>query len=524
MLPTSLIIIFGRRARVIRVSSKGVALSPTLGSNDLRTVEVPPNPSALIESMRDIGYSLGTALADLIDNSLTAGAHTIRIVADTSSAAPRLGILDDGSGMDEATLVDAMRLGTRSPLEERDRSDLGRFGLGLKTASFSQCRRLTVLTKRDGLMHCARWDLDYVVQVNEWRVQIPEHTDGIPWAGELGETGTLVVWETLTAGALGGANESDLVHELDEARFHLELVFHRFLAGEHGLRKVNILLNARPLVPFDPFHTKHPATIVGSEERIRFEDADVFVRAFTLPHHSKVSPADWERYAGKEGYLKNQGFYVYRERRLILHGTWFGLTRQTELTKLARVRVDMPNALDAAWKIDIKKASAQLPNPIRKRLAKIIEPLGVSSKRVYRTRGQKLFEATLIPLWNRIQDKGEILYRINVEHPIVDNLLSQLEPASRDNLLKLLEVAGSALPMDAIFADLGETLDEHRNTSTTDDALHYAASITFDHLTGSGYSPADAMAIMQDAEPFRSSWRRTRQMLQMDNSLTNCKT
>ena len=472
--------------------------------------------------MRDIGYSLGTALADLIDNSLTAGARTIRIVADTSSAVPRLGILDDGSGMDEATLVNAMRLGTRSPLEERDRSDLGRFGLGLKTASFSQCRRLTVLTRRDGAMHCARWDLDYVVAANEWRVQIPESTDGIPWTEELDETGTLVVWETLTAGALDGANESDLVRELDEARSHLELVFHRFLAGEHGLHKVNIFLNERPLVPFDPFHTIHPATIVGSEERIRFEGADVFVRAFTLPHHSKVSSADWDRYAGKEGYLKNQGFYVYREKRLILRGTWFGLTRQTELTKLARVRVDMPNTLDAAWRIDIKKASAQLPSPIRKRLAKIIEPLGVSSKRVYRTRGRKLFEATPIPLWNRIQDKGQIRYRINVSHPIVDNLASELEPASRDNLLRLLEIAGSALPMDAIFSDLGETLDEHRNTSTTDDALYYAATTTFSYLTASGYSTVNAMAVMQDAEPFRSSWRRTRTMLQANDPPTDC--
>ncbi|WP_419838414.1 ATP-binding protein [Candidatus Poriferisodalis sp.] len=463
--------------------------------------------------MRDIGYSLGTALADLVDNCLTAGAHTIRIVADTSSAAPRIGILDDGVGMDEATLVDAMRLGTRSPLEERDRSDLGRFGLGLKTASFSQCRQLTVVTKQDGAAHSARWDLDYVAKTNEWLVQVPETTAGIPWAEELGDTGTLVLWETLTAGVLEGADESDLIRELDDARSHLELVFHRFLAGEPGLHKVKILMNERPLEPFDPFHSKHPATIVGSEERIRFEGEAVIVKAFTLPHHSKVSSVDWDLYAGREGYLKNQGFYVYREGRLILHGTWFGLTRQTELAKLARVRVDMPNSLDTAWKIDIKKASAQLPNPIRKRLARIIEPLGASSKRVYRTRGRRLAEATPIPLWNRLQNKGDVLYRLNVTHPMVDNLASQLEPEHHNDLMKLLEVVGSALPLDTIFSDLGETPDQHRNTSTSDDALHYAATTTLDYLTENGYSVADAMTVMQDTEPFKSSWKRTRQML-----------
>ena len=125
----------------------GEASSSKIEGDQMRIVEAPPNPSALIESMRDIGYSLGTALADLIDNSLTAGAETIRIFADTSGPALRVGIHDDGAGMNEASLLDAMRLGARSPLEERERSDLGRFGLGLKTASFSQCRVLTVVTK-----------------------------------------------------------------------------------------------------------------------------------------------------------------------------------------------------------------------------------------------------------------------------------------------------------------------------------------------------------------------------------------
>ena len=467
--------------------------------------------------MRDIGYTLGTALADLIDNSLTAGAHTVRIIADTSSAAPCIGILDDGSGMDEATLQDAMRLGTRSPLEERDRSDLGRFGLGLKTASFSQCRRLTVVTKRDGSTRSARWDLDYVVDTNRWLVQVPEIIDNIPWVEELGDTGTLVLWETLTTPTVEDANEADFIRELDEARSHLELVFHRFLAGERGLPKVSILMNARPLEPFDPFYAKHPATIAGSEERIRFEGQEVVVRAFTLPHHSKVSSADWDLYAGKEGYLKNQGFYVYREKRLILHGTWFGLARQTELTKLTRVCVDMPNTLDAAWKIDIKKASAQLPSPIRRRLARIIEPLGASSKRVYRSRGRKLVDDTPIPLWIRVQHKDELLYRINVEHPMVEDLVNRFTPECHGDFLKLLEVTASALPMDAIFFDLGENLGRYQNTSTSDDALSYAAHLAFDHLKANGYSSADALEVLQGTEPFKSNWKRTSAMLEADD-------
>ena len=151
----------------------------------------------------------------------------------------------------------------------------------------------------------------------------------------------------------------------------------------------------------------------------------------------------------------SQGFYVYRERRLIIHGTWFGLARQVELTKLARVRIDMPNSLDGAWKIDVKKASAQLPPPVRDRLRRIIEPLGAASKRVYRTRGRKLIEENRIPVWSRIQNKNQISYRINDEHPMVLNLLSRLPPEARGDLLRVIEVAGASLPMDALFADLG---------------------------------------------------------------------
>src|SRR5690606_29337856 len=119
-----------------------------------------------------------------------------------------------------------------------------------------------------------------------------------------------------------------------------------------GARKIVILLNKRPLEALDPFHSKHPATVIGPVETIKVSDSRVTVQAFTLPHHRKVTPDEWERYGGPEGYLKNQGFYVYREKRLILYGSWFGLAKQTELTKLARVRVDIPNDLDAEWKID----------------------------------------------------------------------------------------------------------------------------------------------------------------------------
>lgn len=481
----------------------------------MQTIDVPPRPSSLMESLRDIGYSMGTALADLLDNCVTAQASTIRIFVDTDDVEPRVGILDDGIGMTETDLIEAMRFGTRSPLEERGRHDLGRFGLGLKTASLSQCRAVTVVTRSGGVTAGARWDLDYIAESDEWRVQIPDDLQSVPWFEELGDSGTLVVLEKLDP--TGDEQEAsrggmDLVRRADEARRHLELVFHRFLAGEPGQRRVRILMNERPLDPYDPFHAGHPATMAGPTEKIRVNHHDIIVQPFTLPHHAKVTSAEWERHAGVEGYVQNQGFYVYRERRLIIHGTWFGLARKTELTKLARVRVDIPNGLDAVWKLDIKKASAQIPPTVRERLGRIIEPLTSASKRVYTGRGRRLVDENRIPVWIRVQDKNAIIYRVNPEHPVLAEFQSRLSPDMRGIFLKVIEITGASLPMDALFADLGGEPDRVANSATLD-ALRYAAETTYAHLMNGQRSSMDARAMMRVAEPFRSNWNLTEQLL-----------
>ena len=483
----------------------------------MRVFEIPPKPSPLIESIRAIGYSLSTSLADLVDNCIAARAETIQIFASLETPDLKIGILDDGVGMTEGELLEAMRLGSRSPLEERAQCDLGRFGLGLKTASFSQCRVLTVVTRTNGTMASARWNLDHIAESGKWQVQIPGDPTSVPWTEHLGSRGTLVVWEELGLSTENGDSNrimANFVRQMDDARSHLGLVFHRFLSGEPGHRKVSIQVNNRSLEPFDPFHSKHPATIAGPKERIRVAHEDVLVQPFTLPHRGKVTPAEWERYAGPEGYLRNQGFYVYRERRLIIHGTWFGLARQTELTKLARVRIDMPNALDGDWKIDVKKASAQLPPTVRERLRRIIEPLGAASKRVYRTRGRRLIEENRIPVWNRIQNNNQISYRINEQHPMVLDLLTRLPPEARGDLLRVIEVAGASLPTDALFADLGGDTTSVVGSAATEQALRYAAVTTFAHLRRMVRSIEDVLTMMRVAEPFRSNWERTEQILE----------
>lgn len=477
----------------------------------MRTIKVAPSATKLIESVRDIGYTLSTALADVIDNSVSAGASTIQLFTHIDDQGPRLGILDDGCGMPENVLHDAMRLGSVNPRDSRNQSDLGRFGLGLKTASFSQCRRLTVVTRWQGKTSAAIWDLDLVARENEWLVQIPDDLDGISWTDLLGNQGTLVIWDCidrLTEGKDSATDSEQFNRALASALDHLELVFHRFLAGEPGIRKIDIRLNNRALEAFDPFCSHHPATNAEPQEIISVHDYQVWIQAFTLPHHSKVSKEEWEYYAGPEGYLKNQGFYIYRARRLIIHGTWFGLARQQELTKLSRVRVDMPNNLDEEWKIDVRKSSARPPHVVRQRLKRVIERIVKGSKRTYTVRGRRLVSKDQLPVWDRLQNKNEISYRINPSHPVLADFSSRLLGRLQNDFVRVLELCGSALPMETIYADLGSRPNEVTNSLMSDEALFYTVETTVKHLADAGIESSEIIEMLQVAEPFRSNWGR----------------
>lgn len=458
--------------------------------------------------MRDIGYSLKTAVADVIDNSLTAGARRVDILADTHSGSPAVAILDDGCGMTETQLIEAMRPGTRSPLEGRDPRDLGRFGLGLKTASFSQCRRLTVVTRQSGSTSCARWDLDEVAASDDWIVELLDDTVEIPWIDRLGERGTLVVWQKLDrlVEQDSESGRAGLVSQIDEAAAHVEIVFHRFMSGEPGIRRIAFLLNGKELQPFDPFNSGNRATQFEEPETFTLGGQEVTFQVVTLPHHKKVSAAEWERYAGSEGYLKNQGFYLYRNRRLIIHGTWFGLARQTELTKLCRVRIEMPNGLDAAWKIDVKKASAQLPAPIRDRLRRVIERVGATSRRAYSARGTRLVSDTRLPVWTRNQSGNRISYGLNSEHPIIAGFLQQLEPALAREFGSILELVTATLPMDALVADIGAGSEQLSQRALTDLSFDEIVRGTYTNLRESGFSHDDIVLMLSSASPFREKW------------------
>ena len=389
----------------------------------------PPSAANLLESMRDIGYSLETALADLIDNSISADASTVEIFCIVAAEPPYVAIIDDGHGMDKRELFLAMQHGGVSTSATRTKKDLGRFGLGLKTASFSQCRSLTVISKKKGgdpVGLC--WDLDVVAEKNDWllRKLSDKEISEIPHISNIGEQGTIVLWhklDRLFEGEEGSKRSGVVDSKLETVRRHLSLVFHRFLHGELrslGFNKLEIKLNGYRIEGFDPFCTNNMATQTLPTQVVHVGNSRVAMTPYILPHHSRLTAAEYDYYQDRSDSLSNQGAYVYRNGRLMAWGDWFRLAPKGEATKLARVQIDFSNDLDEAWTIDIKKSRAQPPRQVRDGLRQIIEEGSKTSVRVHKGRGKKYFQETAAPFWERYADRElGISYKINKEHPMI---------------------------------------------------------------------------------------------------------
>lgn len=468
-------------------------------------IELQPEPAILIESLRDIGYSFNSALADIVDNSITAKASNVWIWAIPNEDDFQIAIIDDGEGLSRDNLLNAMRLGSTDPREYRSPDDLGRFGLGLKTASFSQCRKLTVASRCSSECSAFTWDLDTIVRDNGWTLlERSDHSD-IPFFDKLGNNGTLVLWEKLdrlTGNHVSG--QTDCARLISEAQNYLSLVFHRYLSGEKGIKRLSIYVNNRKLDPVDPFNLQNSATQSSPTEVIC---PGVTMQVFTLPHRSHYdSDAEYNRYALEGGYLKNQGIYLYRAKRLILYGTWFGLTKKSALTQLTRVKIDIDVNQDEAWKIDVKKVSAQAPEVVRKRLKSLIMTIGAPSKRAYKRRAVRLTNPEAFPIWNFEQVGSEKTYSINREHPVIRNLYESLDEANREQLDSAFSLIESTFPKEALFYDFAQNEEDvHFRTMPSDD-FAITCKTFFSALKSQGFDEQRIVDIMRSVEPFTSNW------------------
>ncbi len=419
-----------------------------------------PYAPILVESTRSIGYSFESALADIIDNSLGKNASEINVLF--SSKDPQyVAVVDNGTGMTEAELESAMRYGSRSSLDVRDKNDLGRFGLGLKTASLSQCRKLSVITKKNGQFNAACWDLDHIISEKDWSLICYRgiEAEELPFASNLVDmsSGTVVVWQVFDRILDGSANVQKVFDEkIERARNHVSLVFHRFMDNESIGSRVKIYFNYAPVEPIDPYLISNPATQPLTEQTLRINGSHIRVKPYILPYASKVSLKDRKKLGELCDLHSNQGFYIYRNKRLIIWGTWFRLIKTQELNKLARIRVDIPNTLDSIWEIDIKKSTASLPDAIKRNLIAIVENSVGRSEKVYKYRGRSTSKDNLQHIWETIDNRGKFQYQINRDLPIVKKLQESLDERTLEYLDSFIKTVEDAFPYGDVYYRLAK--------------------------------------------------------------------
>ena len=470
---------------------------------------LPPSAASLSESMRDLGYTLATAIADIVDNSITANATEIEIFCDLARDKPTLVIVDNGDGMTEQQLLLAMKHGSVNPKVERSPMDLGRFGLGLKTSSFSQCRHLSVISSKNSKKRGADWDLDVVEKEDDWVISVLDEMEieQLPYIASLPQTGTAIIWQKLDRlfEDQFGAQRDEIVNEkLDLVEKHLALVFHRFLSGEIKNRlKISISINGHPIEPFDPFCRKNKATRVLPEDIVRVDGEKIRIQPYILPHHSRLLAAEYDYYQDRSNFLSNQGAYIYRNGRLMAWGDWFRLVPKGEATKLARICIDFPNSLDEKWTIDIKKSKARPPHEVRQRIKQIIAKITEGSKQIHRGRGQKLFEESKAPIWERYADRGSVRYDLNGDHPLLTTFQQSLTEDQKRKFSTYMNSIVSSLPIEMIYSDYSlHPLEVDQSEKDTERALEKLRELKAAVSSDTGIEPAIFREIVESTRLF----------------------
>lgn len=440
---------------------------------------LPPNLTNFLNSFREIGYLCEIAIADILDNSVSAKSSLITITA-VENPDKKIYICDNGNGMTEIELEEAMRLSSKNPNDKREKTDLGRFGLGLKVASFSQCKKLTVLTKKNnGNINGLQWDLDYIANTNDWFALIPDLSIYNVEVNELSKqtSGTIVIWEEIDK-----FENVNFKEEIDKVFNHLGLVFHKYIEGIEG-KKLTISINNNLVKSINPFFPGSARQKL-QDYSFLYPNGKVLVTPYILPHHNNVSEIDYKKHALPEGYLKTQGFYLYRNNRLVTWGNWWGLAQSTEALKLVRIEIDIPNTMDSEWNIDLKKSTAKPPYIIRQELKNVLDYVNPVGKRVYTGRIPRKERANLIHIWDYIprrDNTNKNILKINRNHPLIDLLQENCSDEGMVILNALLIGLEQYLPIETIISQLISNPKEIDQSNEESEFANYLQSILRDN-------------------------------------------
>lgn len=473
----------------------------------------PPIQRNLFNSASRAGaYDLASALADIIDNSITALASKIEVSIDFNYEDLTLStvlIADNGRGMDWEELRLSMQLASEDPERERHTADLGRFGFGMKSASLSQCRKFTVVSrKEDDELVVALWDKDS--EDADWMMPMGRGLAAEPYVypGTTIPNGTQVIWSKL---AQITENYTLSIEELTQIQSdtieELRLIFHRYI--EDGLL---IKINGAKLKPRNPFRRAVEREPV---RHLECHGEAVLVQTFNLPHHGNLTAEEETDLGGPEGVMKNQGFYVYRNKRLIIYGTWFGIVKHSAAYQLSRIRIDIPNSLDQYWKISIDKKNAQPPQALRNQLKKIIRENNKLSINVMRrkTARQGIIKNEKEHVWERISTGGIQKFQLNRNHPLINRLMDDSEHELAHIHETLLSVIEATLPIQEIERSLENKEIEFIQPQTDSQISDEIISNSLSYFINFGLSDGELLEIIATVEPYSNMQIRSREIL-----------
>lgn len=424
---------------------------------------------ALLTGLRSMGYSFSTAVADIIDNSISAEASVVEIYSDPLVKIPYFCILDNGRGMDYQGLNNAMLPGSdRLGVEERE-IELGRFGLGLKSASLSQCKEFTVVTKQQSSILSMSFDLDVIEEKNKLFIKVLnlDEIKNLPQIERLNsfETGTLVIWTKFDRiEGLAKSFEDSFRTLVSESKRHVELVFHRFY------KDIRIYYNGRRIEERDPFLTSALGRQqTGRKTEIPVDGSMIIVTPYTLPFAKSITAIEMNLLGNPKSIYDDQGFYLYRNKRLISWGSWMRMGIRSELNKLARIQVDIPSTLDSVWMLDVKKSSAKIPDKIKDHLKIAVEDSVVRSKRTVKNPGVR--EATPTHnVWERICERdGNVRYEIDRNNPLIAGIYKTFSGEQRELMDAILIQLEQSIPKYRIHNDVIDSVNITNDILETDE-------------------------------------------------------
>jgi hypothetical protein len=372
--------------------------------------ELTPSPSRLVESLRDTGYTYQAAFADIVDNSIAAGASHIEIDIEESifTTDVTVSFFDNGAGMSEENLINAMRYGSEKRPSPKS---LGKFGMGLKTASTAFCKKLTVISKQNDAIFAKCWDINEIKKKDKWLLITPSISEYATQIDKLnnianGCSGTVVIWEEVdrlvtNSGSDYGAQAIAFLKT--EIKDHLSATFGKFLIGRDSFKKnyssalsqpdISLFINGERLIGWDPtgkfLNTPEAPDRVLIEQKVHKvmlsggRSAKFELNGYVLPNKNKMTEAEIQAVRFSND---NQGFYIYREDRLIIGGGWpHRLFSQDSHTNLLRVELNFDHELDDYFEIDIRKSKVNFPIKIRTTLKEALAPWRNQAQSRYRT-------------------------------------------------------------------------------------------------------------------------------------------